>query len=240
MLSVRKRKHELTFNEVKELIQLHTTNQARMTRLLEEYKGHNLEIESMPRKEENKADNRIAHSFPYIISSTITGFMNTKPLIRCDEQELIDDVFKYNDSDKQNTSILLDMSIWGVGVEQFYLDSKGNIRFKRIDARDIITVKTSTIDGETFAVIKHFEVDGLGDDKEEFIEIYYDNKIIRYYQAEDNTISNVTEEEQNHITETGLDSYSKFDYIIENNSFDDLKRSALEIVRNEENSGGII
>ena len=29
-------------------------------------------------------------------------------------------------------------------------------------------------------------------------------------------------------------------YIIENNSFDDLKRSALEIVRNEENSGGII
>ena len=101
MLSVRKRKHELTFNEVKELIQLHTTNQNRMTRLLEEYKGHKLEIESMPRKEENKADNRIAHSFPYIISSTITGFMNTKPLIRCAEQELIDDVFKYNDSDKR-------------------------------------------------------------------------------------------------------------------------------------------
>ena len=50
----------------------------------------------------------------------------------------------------------------------------------------------------------------------------------------------LTNEEANHITEREIKDYNDFDYIIENNSFDDLKRSALEIVRNEENSGGII
>ena len=51
----------------------------------------------------------------------------------------------------------------------------------------------------------------------------------------DNSLS---DEEANHITETGLDNYSDFDYIVFNKSLDDLANSALEIVRNEESYGG--
>lgn len=50
--------------------------------------------------------------------------------------------------------------------------------------------------------------------------------------------SNLSEEEKNHITETDLDNYQEFDYIVENSNLKDLKRVALEIVRNEENYGG--
>lgn len=50
--------------------------------------------------------------------------------------------------------------------------------------------------------------------------------------------TNLTEEEKNHITEKDLDNYNDFDYIIENSNLKDLKRSALEIIRNEENYGG--
>lgn len=195
MLEVRKHRHELTYGEVRELIQLHTKNQNRMTRLLEEYKGNNADINNMERKADGKADNRISHSFPYLISSTFCGLMNKKPNIKCEEQELIDDVFKYNDSDKQNTSLLLDMSIWGVGVEQFYLDKKGNTRFKRIDARDVIFVKDITIDADTFLVIKHWKVDGLGEEDLEFVELYYENKVIRYFENNDGEISSMTEED---------------------------------------------
>lgn len=53
-----------------------------------------------------------------------------------------------------------------------------------------------------------------------------------------NVTPTLTEEEQNHITETELDSYKNFDYIIENQKLEDLKDSAIEIVRNEENYGG--
>ena len=48
----------------------------------------------------------------------------------------------------------------------------------------------------------------------------------------------MTEEERQHVTETELDQYEDFDYIIENRVIDDLKTSAIEIVRNEENYGG--
>ena len=194
MLVVKKIKHELTFDEVRELINLHAHNQARMIRLKDEYKGKNHDIVTMPHKADGKADNRISHAFPYIITSTICGFMNKKPNIRCEEQELIDDVFKYNDADKQNTSIILDMSIYGVAVEQFYIDKKGNTRFKRISPLDIILVKTSDIIDDTFLVIKHWEVDGLGEDREEYIELYYEDKVIRYYQNEKGEIRNLIEE----------------------------------------------
>lgn len=194
MLEVRKHRHELSYGEVRELIQLHTKNQNRMTRLLEEYKGNNAEISNMERKAEGKADNRISHAFPYLISSTFCGLMNKKPNIQCELQEIVDDVLKYNDADKQNTSILIDMSVWGVGVEQYYLDKKGNIRFKRIDARDVIIVKDITIDADTFLVIKHWKVDGLGEEKMEFVELYYEDKVIRYFENKDGEVSNVTEE----------------------------------------------
>ena len=195
MLVVRKIKHELSFDEVQELINLHAHNQARMIRLKDEYEGKNHDISAMPRKADGKADNRISHAFPYIITSTICGFMNKKPNIRCEEQELIDDVFKYNDADKQNTSIILDMSIYGVAVEQFYIDKKGNTRFKRINPIDIIIVKTSDIIDDTFLVIKHWEVDGIGEDREEYIELYYEDKVIRYYQNEKGEIRNLIEEQ---------------------------------------------
>ena len=194
MLEVRKHRHELSYGEVRELIQLHTKNQNRMTRLLEEYKGNNAEISNMERKAEGKADNRISHAFPYLISSTFCGLMNKKPNIICELQEVVDDVLKYNDADKQNTSILIDMSVWGVGVEQYYLDKKGNIRFKRIDARDVIIVKDITIEADTFLVIKHWKVDGLGEEKMEFVELYYEDKVIRYFENKDGEVSNVTEE----------------------------------------------
>ena len=48
----------------------------------------------------------------------------------------------------------------------------------------------------------------------------------------------LTEEERNHITETELDQYDDFDYIVENKMIEDLKTNAIEIIRNEENYGG--
>lgn len=54
----------------------------------------------------------------------------------------------------------------------------------------------------------------------------------------DNYDSNLTEEEKNHITEKDIDNYNDFDYTVENSTLKDLKRVALEIIRNEENYGG--
>ena len=197
MLEVRKIRHDLSFDEVRELISLHSQNQKRMSILLDYYNGRSIVMERLPKKADGKANNKISYPFAYLISSTICGFLNIPPVVKCQDseiQELIDDVFKYNDAPKQITSEILDSSIWGCAVEQLYLDKNGNTRFKRVDARDIIVVKDSSIEEEIFLVIKHYEVNGLGEDREEFIELYYKDVIYRYYQGEDGTIQHLTEE----------------------------------------------
>lgn len=197
MLSVRKAKHELSFDEINELISLHATKQMQMAKMKDYYDGKNPTLDNMPKKADGKSDNRISYPFAYLISSTVCGFMNIPPIVRCEDsdiQEYLDNCFKYNDAPKQITSELLDMSIYGVAVEQMYLDKRGNVRFKRISPMDIITVKTSDIIGDMFLVIKHWQTEGVGDDKEEYIELYYEDKIIRYYQNEKG-IYNLTEED---------------------------------------------
>lgn len=197
MLSVRKMKHELSFDEINELINIHATKQAHMAKLKDYYDGKNPTLQNMPKKADGKADNRISYPFAYLISSTVCGFMNIPPVVRCEDsdiQEFLDNCFKYNDAPKQITSELLDMSIYGVAVEQMYIDKRGNTRFKRISPMDIITVETSDITSDMFLVIKHWKTENMGDDKEEYIELYYEDKIIRYYQSEKG-VYNLTEED---------------------------------------------
>ena len=43
--------------------------------------------------------------------------------------------------------------------------------------------------------------------------------------------NNLTEEQKNHITETNLDNYSNFDYIIENKNIEDLKKQIINILK---------
>ena len=49
----------------------------------------------------------------------------------------------------------------------------------------------------------------------------------------ENYVSDLSDEEKNHITETDLDNYHDFDYVVINRNLKDLSESALEIVREE-------
>lgn len=74
----------------------------------------------------------------------------------------------------------------------------------------------------------------------EFVDIkdkYHDVVTIKLVRK--NHEDHLTEEERNHRTEKELDNYNDFDYIIENKELDELKRSAVEIIQEEENGGGV-
>ena len=80
----------------------------------------------------------------------------------------------------------------------------------------------------TYARLIH-EFESIKEKYEEVVTIKLERK---------NYEDQMTDEERQHVTETELDQYEDFDYIIENRVIDDLKTSAIEIVRNEENYGG--
>lgn len=50
----------------------------------------------------------------------------------------------------------------------------------------------------------------------------------------------LTEEEASHVTETEIDRYDKFDYVVKNTGFKSLKDNALEIVRDQELNGEVL
>ena len=56
----------------------------------------------------------------------------------------------------------------------------------------------------------------------------------------DNYDPELTEEEAKHVTEHEIDNYDNFDYIIKNRSLKELRHSALEVVRDEENYEGSV
>lgn len=45
-------------------------------------------------------------------------------------------------------------------------------------------------------------------------------------------VNDLTEEQQKHITETNLDDYSNFDYVIDNNTIEQLQKDVLKILEN--------
>ncbi len=69
----------------------------------------------------------------------------------------------------------------------------------------------------------------LLDEIEALKNSYYDTTFIRVKSKEEN---NLTTSQKNHITETSLDNYKYFDYVIENNgSKEDLKKQVESILR---------
>lgn len=50
----------------------------------------------------------------------------------------------------------------------------------------------------------------------------------------DNYDDLLTDEERSHITETEIDDYRNFNYIIKNTGIDELRKEAVNIIKNEE------
>lgn len=68
----------------------------------------------------------------------------------------------------------------------------------------------------------------LIDEIESIKEKYSDSVCIRVVRDMEN---NLTDKEKQHITETALDNYNNFDYIINNNSYEELESNLINILR---------
>lgn len=68
----------------------------------------------------------------------------------------------------------------------------------------------------------------LIDEIESIKEKYKDSILIRVIREESNDL---TKDEKNHITETALDNYNNFDYIVSNDNYNDLINQVEDILR---------
>ena len=96
----------------------------------------------------------------------------------------------------EDSELLKDALIFGVGYEILWVDESGQQRFKRLDPREVIPVYSNTLDEELLYVIRYYTEQTINQEAESYIvEVYDSNKVTKYRSNLGFTTFNLLEEE---------------------------------------------
>ena len=92
------------------------------------------------------------------ITNTYQGYITGIPVSYSSEKDINDiiDILSYNDVHSEDSELLKDALIFGVGYEILWVDEDGQQRFKRLDPREVIPVYSNTLDEELLYVIRYY------------------------------------------------------------------------------------
>ena len=88
----------------------------------------------------------------YLLGRPIQYKSNDIPLL-----ESITDIMEYNDAHETDMENNQNANIFGVGAEQLYIDSMGDIRFKSVDYRDTAFIYNRDLERALHTVIKYYK-----------------------------------------------------------------------------------
>ena len=95
----------------------------------------------------------------------------------------------------EDSELLKDALIFGVGYEILWVDEEGQQRFKRLDPREVIPVYSNTLDEELLYVIRYYTEQTINQEAESYIvEVYDSNKVTKYRSNLGFTTFNLLEE----------------------------------------------
>lgn len=188
------------------MINDHRDNQVpRLKSLDHYYKSQNDTIMNRPaRKEEAKADYRVANNFGKVISSFMVGYMGGNPIQVHDKkdsqaQDIITETNDINDADEENSNLLLDLSKYGRAYEILWRDEKDNNRFALSSAFDTFVIYDTTIEEKPIMAIRYPKL-GFETDGKLMCQpiIYTSDKIITYKPCSLSEISLLEPQEEAH------------------------------------------
>lgn len=124
--------------------------------------------------------NKVVVNFCQLITETYNGYLTGQP-IRYNGEDIdnIIDILNYNDVVTEDTELLQNALIFGVGYEVNYIDGWGQQRFKTLDPRTVIPVYDDSLDQNLKAVIR-FYASPVVDDTNTVVEVYDSNKVDTY------------------------------------------------------------
>ena len=184
----------LTNDIVKKIIDNHKQYEMPRLQKLEDYYLAKNEILKRQMVDSTKPNNRIANPYANYITDTLTGYFMGEPITySAIDNSIVEElnlIFEYNDEADGNVELARSCSIFGVGYEMLYVDIDGNIRFKRLDAKECIPVYDDTIENELLYFVRYYLDKDIATDKEfMWIEVIDKEKTMRYKAT--NTGSNM-------------------------------------------------
>lgn len=194
------KEQELTTELLKKIIEKHKMTQVPKYELMDKYYHNENKILSHLNYrydasgariiDDTKPNNKVSHPYANYITDTLTGYFMGEGITysALDENMLneLNMVLEYNDAADEDTELAKDMSIFGLGIELQYVDEDGNVRFKRLDPREVVVIYDDTLDEDILYAIRYYpSVDILTDTITMNIEVY-DNKQVLHYTASEN------------------------------------------------------
>ena len=159
-----------------DLIQKHSTEKARLNKLLRYYKNENDKITNRKYKNKNKPQNRLSHPYCQYITNTAVGYFLGKPVTYQTEDnkllESLTDMFRYNDEADNNTTLAKMASMYGYAYEIMYIDKYAKPRFKAIDPAELIVCYDNTLEENIVLAIRYYDEEVGEDEVITRLEIY--------------------------------------------------------------------
>ena len=159
-----------------DLIQKHSTEKARLNKLLRYYKNENDKITNREYKNKNKPQNRLSHPYCQYITNTAVGYFLGKPVTYQTEDnkllESLTDMFRYNDEADNNTTLAKMASMYGYAYEIMYIDKWAKPRFKAVDPAELIVCYDNTLEENIVLAIRYYDEEVGEDEVITKLEIY--------------------------------------------------------------------
>ena len=159
-----------------DLIQKHSTEKARLNKLLRYYKNENDKITNREYKNKNKPQNRLSHPYCQYITNTAVGYFLGKPVTYQTEDnkllESLTDIFRYNDEADNNTTLAKMASMYGYAYEIMYIDKYAKPRFKAVDPAELIVCYDNTLEENIVLAIRYYDEEVGEDEVITRLEIY--------------------------------------------------------------------
>lgn len=183
---------EITQDLIKDLIERHRTEKARILKLKEYYKNNNQTIMNKTKTDTNKPNNKLAHGFARYITDSFCGYFVGEPIKYKGENEdlleKVNDCLAYNDEAENNIALAQESSICGYTYEVLYVDQDSELRFKVLNTEEIIAVYDNTIEEKMQFVIRYYDIFNLEDEDIKEVVLYTKNEVVTYLLKYDNLI----------------------------------------------------
>ena len=173
--------------------------------------------------DETKPCNKTVINYCQNIANSYAGYIATPGCIsyRSDEDiEEIMNILRYNDYQAQDSDLLLDALIYGVGAELMYIDGNGQTRFRLINPTQCFGIYDDSLTGDLMYFVRMYEADAWDDSNLYFVDVYSNYDVKHYSMSGFNGALTYINEEKHYFSQCPAnifympDEKSIFDCII--------------------------
>ena len=217
------REAELTVDLLQKMIsRFHVSEVPRLKRYKNYYDGLQ-KILNKSYTDASKPCNKTVINYCKNIVDSYCGYLATPSYISYKSEndiEEIMDILRYNDYQTEDSDLLLNALIYGVGAELMYIDSTGQTRFRLINPTSCFAVCDDSLTGDLMYFVRMYKANEWDESDTYRVDVYSDYDIKHYTMQGFNGYLTFVEEEKHYFSQcpanilTMPDEKSIFDCII--------------------------